>query len=406
MNRKKVANQYPPLQLDSTNSYGIVLGIDASNLRDGGGRTHLIELISHAIPQDYGFTKVVIWGSDATLSLLPSHDWLVKRNPLALEKGIISRSLWQRFKIAKAAKLDGCHIIFTPGGLHSGSFHPVVTMSQNMLPFEWKELFRYGLSLKSLRLLLLRVTQTRSFKRAEGVIFLTNYAREMVQTISGKLPGKIQIIPHGISLRFRCAPRPQKSIIEYTPLNPYRLIYVSIIDNYKHQWSVVESVAKLRTNYGWPLTLDLVGSAYPPALARLLKVIEKFDPNKVWINYRGVVPYTELHTLYKSSDLGIFASSCENMPIILLETMAAGLPVACSNRGPMPEILGERGLYFDPENISEIIHALEDLIGNPMLRTNLVNLSYECAKNYTWESCSRQTFEFLSDVYHQWSKNK
>ena len=59
--------------------------------------------------------------------------------------------------------------------------------------------------------------------------------------------------------------------------------------------------------------------------------------------------HDDLHQKYLDADLGLFASSCENMPNILLETMGAGLPIACSNRQPMPEILKNGGEYFDPE---------------------------------------------------------
>ena len=67
-----------------------------------------------------------------------------------------------------------------------------------------------------------------------------------------------------------------------------------------------------------------------------------------------MIPYHELHSEYKDADLGVFASSCENLPIILIEKMASGLPIACSNKGPMPEVLGSAGVYFDPENSYEI----------------------------------------------------
>jgi glycosyltransferase involved in cell wall biosynthesis len=50
------------------------------------------------------------------------------------------------------------------------------------------------------------------------------------------------------------------------------------------------------------------------------------------------------------------------MPNILLEAMAAGLPIACSNRGPMPEVLGTAGLYFNPENPAEIACAIRTVI--------------------------------------------
>ncbi len=45
----------------------MILGIDASNLRRGGGITHLVEVLKAAKPQDYGFTKVIVWSGSSTL---------------------------------------------------------------------------------------------------------------------------------------------------------------------------------------------------------------------------------------------------------------------------------------------------------------------------------------------------
>ena len=61
------------------------------------------------------------------------------------------------------------------------------------------------------------------------------------------------------------------------------------------------------------------------------------------------------------SNIFIFASSCENMPITLIEGMASGLPIACSDRGPMPEVLQDGGVYFNPEDCKSIVFAIEKL---------------------------------------------
>ena len=86
------------------------------------------------------------------------------------------------------------------------------------------------------------------------------------------------------------------------------------------------------------------------------------------------------------------------MPNILLEKMAAGLPIACSIRGPMPEILGDAGVYFDPENTEEIKEAVRELISRPDLRTKKAEGGFSRAKKFTWKRCADQTFAFLSTV--------
>ena len=142
------------------------------------------------------------------------------------------------------------------------------------------------------------------------------------------------------------SPKPQYSINNYSKDKPFKLIYVSIVDLYKHQWHVIKAIHLLRKK-GFPLTIDLIGGFVSPALVHLNKAIMKYDPNKEWIKYHGELPYDTLNETYKESDLTIFASSCESISNILLEKMASGMPIACSSYGPLPEVLGDGGIYFE-----------------------------------------------------------
>lgn len=381
----------------------LTIGIDATNLRGGGGVTHLLELLRVEQPLKHGIERIVIWGSKSTLNMCCNRSWLDKKTPSMLDKGLLKRTFWQRFRLAQAARDEGCDLLFVPGGSYAGDFYPVVTMSQNLLPFETNELRRYGWTLFTLKLLLLRFIQSASFKKADGVIFLTQYARNVVLGFIGKLQGKTRIIPHGLNTRFYKEPKLQRPIADYDDAQPYRILYVSIIDQYKHQWHVVDAVAALR-KLGMSIVLDLVGPAYPPALRRLNAAIDRVDADQSWVYYHGSIPFNELHYRYAEADLGVFASSCENMPNILLETMASGLPIACSNKGPMPEVLGEAGVYFSPEQPESIAHAMRELIETPLLRTELARASYECAQQYSWQRCADETFGFLASFRPQQKK--
>lgn len=379
------------------------IGIDATNLRAGGGVTHLMELLRAAQPADHGIDHVVVWGGKSTLKSLEDQSWLSKRNPSALDKGLLQRTLWQRFRLSQAARYEGCDVLFVPGGSYAGNFHPVVTMSQNLLPFEMHELRRYGWTLFTLKLLMLRLIQSRSFRKSDGVIFLTEYARDVVLSVTCKLRGQICIVPHGLNPRFNKAPKLQGAIADYSDAHPYRVLYVSTIDEYKHQWHVVEAVAALRKQ-GLPIVLDLVGPAYPTALKRLNQTLDQVDVERRWVYYHGAIPFNELHLRYAQADLGLFASSCENMPNILLETMASGLPIACSNRGPMPEVIGQAGVFFNPEQPEDIARALRELIELPQTRTELARASYERVQKYSWLRCADETFEFLARIAREFRR--
>ena len=374
----------------------MILGIDAFNIRAGGGVTHLVELLRAAEPRAHDFRQVVIWAGQATLDKIDDRDWLRKVGDPLLERGLLHRMWWQRFRLCRLATEAGCDVLFIPGGSDASGFRPLVTMSQNLLPFEWRELRRYGWSILTLKLLLLRWTQGRSFRRADGVVFLTNYARDAVLNVIARFQGKSLIVPHGINPRFTAPPRAQRALVDFNKSHPCRLLYISIVDVYKHQWHVAEAVAQLRSE-GLPVVLELVG---PPArgIGRLKNTLNRVDPQETFINYRGAVPYEKLDTIYAAADIGVFASSCENMPNILLEGMAAGLPMACSEMGPMPEVLGDAGVYFNPEVVSSIAGVLRKLIKSADLRLQVANAAFHRAQAFSWERCASDTFGFLAKI--------
>ena len=127
-------------------------------------------------------------------------------------------------------------------------------------------------------------------------------------------------------------------------------MYVSNIDAYKHQTEVVEAIDQVRQK-GFPISLTMIGPAIPRYLSQLNSVLDRRDPQRVWAKYLGQVPYGDLPAYYQQADIGLFASSCETFGIILLEKMSAGLPIACSSKSAMPEILKDTGVYFDPDNM-------------------------------------------------------
>ena len=86
------------------------------------------------------------------------------------------------------------------------------------------------------------------------------------------------------------------------------------------------------------------------------------------------------------------------MPNTLVEAMAVGLPIACSNRGPMPEVLGDGGIYFDPEDADSIGVAVEKIITNEDLRLAIARRAKVLAEQYSWSRCAAETWDFLRDV--------
>jgi glycosyltransferase involved in cell wall biosynthesis len=270
-------------------------------------------------------------------------------------------------------------------------------MFQNTLPFDTVEAARYGISWMRLRLSILRSMQISTFTSANGVIFFNEEARQRLMRAEVQLKGKNIVIPQGVEPRLMLPPRPQKALAYYSMFRPFRLLYVSIVDVYKHQWIVAEAVGRLRRR-GYPVQIDLVGPAYAPALRRLNQTLHRVDRGSAFIRYRGSFSHSDVVEIYHNTDAFVFASSCENMSNILLEAMAAGLPIASSNREPMPNVLGKAGFYFNPESISEMENAIETMLVDVDARQRSAQQAYDAAQKYSWQSSADQMLEFLVQV--------
>lgn len=375
----------------------MVLVIDASNIRGGGGVTHLIELLKASDPIKHGFSKVYVCSGQTTLNRIAEQPWLIKYHHPILDRGLIDRIRWQFFHLGKLLKEIHCDLLFIPGGTYFGNFRPFATMSQNLLPFEFRELSRYGFSMMTIKLILLRFTQSITFKNSNGIIFLTDFAKAVVLRVTNIKDGVFATIPHGINRHFEQAPRIQKPIAEYSPENPYRILYVSSIDVYKHQWHVIKAISLLRAKK-FPVILDLVGPAEHSPLQKLKKSMRESDPAGSYIFYHGSLPYQNLNEIYAKADLGLFASSCETFGQIVTEAMSAGLPLACSRLSAMPEVLGNAGLYFHPEKPEEIAAAIQSLIENPEMRDEKAKQGFVRSKGYSWYRAGTETFDFLENV--------
>ena len=371
-----------------------VIGVDASRNRSGGAKVHLIGILNNLEPDAYNISKVHVWSYKALLDCLPDRSWLIKHNPPELEQNLFKQIYWQRLKLPKVAKKLNIDILLNTDAGSVCRFRPCITISRDMLEFEPSEMKRYPLSLFKLRLIALKHVQKRAFKLSDGVIFLTRYAAEKIGQ-QCKIESDIAIIPHGISEIFRSINK--NPAWQLDKGGPIKCIYISVIELYKHQWNVVKAIEALR-KIGYDIQVEFIGGGKSLARKLLEKQIQRSDPNHSYVKVYDFLSHKEIVEKLKNSDIFIFASSCENMPNILLEGMATGLPIACSNKGPMPEILKDGGVYFNPEDYCSIASALEYLINNKEKRIELSRKAKEISLNYSWERCSKETFCFIIKI--------
>lgn len=101
--------------------------------------------------------------------------------------------------------------------------------------------------------------------------------------------------------------------------------------------------------------------------------------NVVFYNF---VTDDELKSLYRNARIFVLPSLLEGFGIPLLEAMASGVPIACSNRGSLPEVVRDGALLFDPESDDSICQAIVSLTTNSSMAAELVEKSRRLVETY------------------------
>jgi len=375
----------------------MILGVDASNIRAGGGVTHLQNILEYLDPKQFDITKVIVWGGGNPLDRLPRKPWLDLREVSTLNSSLHKRLLWQQIELGRLAHKN-CDLLFSPGGLYLGDFRPYVTMFQNMQIFETKERNRENYR-EWLRLKLLQLAQGQTFRKASGLICLSEYTRNYLIQNHPRLVTKtpVQLIAHGAD---SYQVEPILCDHENFEQKSLKFLYVSTVKKYKHQWNLIDAVGLL-SKEGFSIELHIIGDGDIQALSWMRTSMERNDPDGQYIFYHGALPHKETLSWYNKVDVFVFPSTCETFGISLLEAMTAGLPIASSDRGPLPEVLKDSGLYFNPESVVSIKNCLQYLIDRPELRNKLADKAQSYSHRYSWKKCSNETFSFLRYIYEE-----
>lgn len=372
-----------------------MLGIDASNIRSGGGLKNLQELLMNAEPKRFGFKKVILWIGVFASAEIKAQDWLDVRAIKAFDEGIIKRNIWRYFKLKTSIHND-CDIVYTPGGLLLGGKIPELVVSQNMQPFDDAAVKAEKIGYAKLRLYLLKFSMTRAFRKADGIIFLNEYIRTHLSSLLGLSLTKSKAILMGSSKIFHLAPRKQLVIESYTSENPFKLLYVSTINTYKHQKELIAAFDRISNKYH--VELHLVGGGYEPYYSQVVEQIKKSIASGSKIILHGKVRPDEVVKHYHSADCFIFSSSCENLPNILIEAMSSGLPIASSYIEPMPTVLADAGIYYNPKSVDSVEVAIVKRITDVALREKHAKLAFEMRSLFSWKKWSDETFKMLQNL--------
>jgi glycosyltransferase involved in cell wall biosynthesis len=88
----------------------------------------------------------------------------------------------------------------------------------------------------------------------------------------------------------------------------------------------------------------------------------------------------------------------EGFGIPALEAMSARVPVVVSNRGALPEVVGDAGLFVEPDDAESLAAALERMFGDPHLRANCARRGLDRARQFTWTQTARDVRRAYEDA--------
>jgi glycosyltransferase involved in cell wall biosynthesis len=109
------------------------------------------------------------------------------------------------------------------------------------------------------------------------------------------------------------------------------------------------------------------------------------------VRFLSWVSAEELEGIWSLAHAFVFPSLYEGFGLPVLEAMARGVPVACSNASSLPEVAGEAALLFDPGDEAAIADAIGRLLEDERLRARLRTAGEARARLFTWEQAARAT---------------
>ena len=137
----------------------------------------------------------------------------------------------------------------------------------------------------------------------------------------------------------------------------------------------------------WPLVL----TGYEGWNSKKLHRRIKDAINEGWARYLGYVPSEDLPKLFAGARLFVFPSLYEGFGLPVLEAMASGVPVVCSNSSSLPEVIGDAGAMCDPLDGSALSELISIGLENEQWRKNAINKGLKRSKLFSWKRCAQET---------------
>ncbi|CNK63209.1 glycosyltransferase family 4 protein [Yersinia proxima] len=117
-----------------------------------------------------------------------------------------------------------------------------------------------------------------------------------------------------------------------------------------------------------------------------------------WLLYLGYLSSDDLPLLFSGARTFLFPSLYEGFGLPVLEAMASGVPVVCSNAASLPEVLGESGLMCDALDVEGLTTAIIKSLEDEDWRNIAITAGLIRANTFTWKRCAHETIKAYKQV--------
>jgi glycosyltransferase involved in cell wall biosynthesis len=225
--------------------------------------------------------------------------------------------------------------------------------------------------------------------RAALVVAMTSWGRKDFMEHYELAPEKVAVVPGGSVLREYPAPTPADLDRLRSRLSPPKsfLLYPAQTWPHKNHERLLEALARIRDKSG--LTIPLVCPGKQTRhYRRIREMIDRLGLAET-TSFPGFVSSLELRGLYELGTALVFPSRFEGWGLPVCEAFDAGLPVASSTATGLPDVVGDAGLLFDPDDVTEIASQLQRLWTDEELRADLRERGRKRARKFSFDHTAR-----------------
>jgi glycosyltransferase involved in cell wall biosynthesis len=239
---------------------------------------------------------------------------------------------------------------------------------------------------------------------AKRILAVSKFTKSEIEKLFAIPSQRIEVIYNAIDERFLRghASEADRQILAERYLVTYPFVlYAGRISPHKNLVRIIEAFSALKaqlekqSQYA-DLKLIIIGDELSkhPDLRRT--VIRNGVQNDV--RFMGFIPIEMLRLFYDAAKVFVFPSLYEGFGLPPLEAMAQGTPVVTSNISSLPEVVGNAAVLVNPENVFEIMRAVQRVLLDQSVRDKLRQRGYEQAKKFSWDASALRILEVYKEV--------